>query len=434
MVISCWVLLLLVPLLTDKSDNHLQKHLPADASAVIKINNNIIFKRLFFDGIYGGNFSKNEREQLDFESDDAKFPKTGVDWRKQVLIFQENFDQIKATGVLLSLNNPKRFAAFKFEASKTIKFFDGNIGCLFFLPENSTEEHRAHFERIAQEIVNHPHETSQFFTAHPVDEKDELLELFYEGSSKNYIQKLELHTYIDDNSLYFEGVGHKNQALDYACGTFSQLQKPALEPFLEIRAGQLPDSAYAMIDQLTASYALTLPAITSQQLMIYGITIDNVSGSTVFLPQFDGVFRFEDSLNFKAVVDSLSARASVIEVDSPHSLTVGTTRYHFEQRSPYEVVIGISEKPALSQVSEPPLPLMRGNPEATLNIEGEGIIAQFAKMFPPVKYSRKFFHDLSYFEFHTKAMSEERLKISGEMRFPEEKKVSLEVLKLLIKL
>ncbi len=436
MIISSWILLLLIPLFTTESTLHIQKHVPETATSVIKINNNIIFKRLFFDGVYGGNFTQNETQQIDFESSELEFPKTGIDWRQQVILFQESQEQgASVNGVLLSLNNPEQFASFEFGASKPIKYFSDDIGCLIYLPEKSTQEQHEHYERKAQIIINDPHEVPHHFSSNQKAQgKDELLELFYKGSSKNYIQNLQLHTYINDNSLLFEGVGQKNPALQYACGTYSQLQEPARDPFLEIRAGQLPDSVYAIMDQLMSSYAMELPPITSQQLMIYGVQIENVSGSTVFLPQFDGVFRFQDSLNFGILIDTLSTRASLIEVNSSNSISIGTTDYYYEQLSPKEVVIGISKSPVLSQVNEPPLPLMRGNPEATLNIQGEGIIAQFAKMFPPVKYSRKFFHDLSYFEFHTKEVGDNQLKITGEMRFPEEKKVSLEILKLMIKL
>ncbi len=436
MIISSWILLLLIPLFTAESNLNIQKHVPESATSVIKINNNIIFKRLFFDGIYGGNLTQNETQQIDFESNELEFPKTGIDWKQQVVIFQENQDQeASINGVLFSLNNPKQFASFEFGERQPIKYFSDDIGCLIYLPEKSTPEQRAYYERKAQIIINDPHEVPRHFSSsQKAHGKDELLELFYKGSSKHYIQNLQLHTYINGNSLLFEGVGDKNPALHYTCGTYSQLQEPARNPFLEIRAGQLPDSLYAIMDQLMSSYAMELPPITSQQLMIYGVQIENVSGSTVFLPQFDGVFRFQDSLDFGVVIDTMSTRASLIEVNSANTFSIGTTNYHYEQLSPKEVVVGISKNPVLSQVNEPPLPLLRGNPEALLNIQGEGIIAQFAKMFPPVKYSRKFFHDLSYFEFHTREIGENKLKITGEMRFPKKKKVSLEILKLLIKL
>lgn len=433
LVFMLWVVFLLLPLLLNKSDDQLLHHTPEDAYAVVSVNNRKIIERFLFDALYAKGFTVNELEQLDYNQSDIEMPSSGIDLRENIVVFQTDYEKATVTGFIFKLLNHKAFSEYELRGNQEVKYFNEDIGCILLLPEELKDENDVlHFEQYAQNVVTtkRKHLPSENLSG---GDNNRLVNLFYRGHDQTYIQDLELSARIKGSTIYFEGKGKKNDKISYESGTYTQIKSPGIEPYLEIRAGQLPDSVYSYFDVITEKFHIKIPPVTSQQLFFYGFKIDNINGSTAFLPKFDGVFRFADSVDLRTAVDSLCAAEHKIKRENERCVTVGEMHYHFKQQSPFEVVAGITENPELEKINQAPLPLLKGNPAATINFEGDGIIAQIAQMLPPVKYSRKLFNDLEYFEIHTENGENNTLKIKGQMRFPSDQRASLELFKYLMK-
>ena len=432
LIFMMWVAVFMLPLLTNKSSDELLHHTPDNAISVITVNNSEIFERFLFDALYKKGFSSNELDQLAFEKNDMEMPSSGIDLRENIVIFQYQYNESTLTGFLFNLVNKSQFSTFELQGKNEIKFFNDEIGCVLIVPENHEETDRLYFEQYAKSIVMERKEQLPSYLTKTMDD-ERLINLYYKGHESTYIQHLKLSARIEGSSIHFKGEGVKNPNITYESGTFAQIKSAGQNPYLEIRAGQLPDSVYSYFDVVTRNFNVKVPPITSQQIYFYGFVIDNIDGSTAFLPKFDAVFRFKDTIDIARAVDSLCTNESKVQRYSETSVKVGEMIYHFDQRSPFEVIAGISEKLEIEEVNKAPLPLIQGNPAATLNFEGEGIIAQIAQMLPPVKYSKQLFNDLEYFELHTEDGDGETLEIKGEMRFPNNQKASLEIFKFLMK-
>lgn len=427
-----WVVLMILPLLVSKSSDELLHHAPDDAVSIVTVNNREIIERFLFDALYGKGFSTNELEQLDYNKEDFEVPSSGIDLRENVVIFQTSYKKETITGFIFNLMDPQDFSNFNVRDHNEVKYFNEDIGCILMVPERSLKSDRLYFEAFAKKVVNERREQLPDHLTNVMND-EQLVNLFYRGHENTYIQNLELSAKINGSSIFFEGRGDKNPQIKYESGTYTQLKSPGQEPYLEVRAGQLPDSVYSYFDVITRNFHVELPEITSQQIFFYGIMIDNIDGSTAFLPKFDGIFRFKDSVDITVAVDSLIENEKKVHRQTSKTVKIGELDYHFKQLSPMEVAVGITPSLELDKIDKAPLPLIQGNPAATINIEGEGIIAQIAQMLPPVKYSKKLFNDLEYFELHTEEGGDGTLILRGEMRFPEKEKASLELFKYLMK-
>lgn len=428
-----WSSVWIVSLLNTSSDNSLINHLPSGVNTVIKVNNRQIFKRFIFDALYCSELSKNEFDQLKFNKTDVDIPSTGINISQNIFIFQDSWKNESITGFLFKLEDKNKFAVFKIKRSNIVKTFNDELGCILLLPEEVSREATDYFELYAADLLLPNKDKLKAKIALLNSNKNSLFHLFFSGSNDAYVQDLSLETFIDKSTITFEGVGLKNPIISYDSVEHHSMDLPEKELFLEIQAGQLPDSVYGYIDLLLEDFDLELPHIVSQQVFIYGFMIDNLNGSIAFLPKFDGIFRFDNTIDIVNEIDSLTTNFKKVERIDSNKIRIGEINYYFKQITDNEIWIGTTENIVINKVEGAPLPRLRGNPAATLMIEGKGIIAQFAQMLPPVQYSKKLFNDLEYFDLHTELTSDDKIRVTGEMRFKDNKTASIELMKFLMK-
>lgn len=428
-----WSSVWIVSILNTSSDSSLINHLPSGVNTVIKVNNRQIFKRFIFDALYSSELSKNEFDQVKFNKQDVEIPSTGINISQNIFIFQDSWENESITGFLFKLIDKKTFAEFKVNKPNVVKTFNDEVGCILLLPKNASKEAIDYFELYAADILLPNKDKLKAKIALSSSEEKSLFHLFFAGSNQAYVQDLSMEAFIDKSTINFEGIGLKNPTISYDSIQHHSMTSPENELFLEIQAGQLPDSVYGYIDVLLEDFDLRLPHVVSQQLFIYGFMIDNLDGSTAFLPKFDGVFRFNNNLDILDKIDSLSTNNKKVERLASNKIRIGEIVYFFKQITDKEIWIGVTENIEINKVEGAPLPRLRGNPAATLMIEGKGIIAQFAQMLPPVQYSKKLFNDLEYFDIHTELISDDKIRVTGEMRFKDNRTASIELMKFLMK-
>lgn len=428
-----WSSVWIVSLLNTASDNSLIKHLPSGVNTVVKVNNRQIFKRIIFDALYSSDLSKNEFDQLRFNKEDIEIPNTGISFSQNIFIFQDSWKNESITGFLFKLEDKKAFANYQINKPNSVKTFNDEVGCILLLPKNASQEVLRYYELYAADLlIPNKNKLKAKIALSNSDEKS-LLHLFFAGSDQAYVQDLNVQAFINKSTINFEGVGLKNPTISYDSVEHFSMVSSEKELFLEVQAGQLPDSVYGYIDILLEDIDLNIPHVVSQQLFIYGFMIDNLDGSTAFLPNFDGVFRFEKSIDIVDEIDSLSTNNSKVQRIAHNKIRIGEIDYYFKQLTNKEIWIGVTKDMAINKIKGAPLPKLRGNPAAILMIEGKGIIAQFAQMLPPVQYSKKLFNDLEYFDIHTEMVSDDEIQVTGEMRFKDNKTASIELMKFLMK-
>lgn len=423
----------IVSIVNSSSDNSLVNHLPSGVNTVIKVNNRQIFKRFLFDALYASELSVNEFDQLKFNKEDIELPSTGISLSQNIFIFQDKWEQVSITGFIFNLSDINAFADFELKRPNVIKTFKDDVGCILLLPEKAPDEAFNYFELYAADLLLPNKDKLKAKIALSNSQDESLFHLFFAGSNQAYVQDLSVEAFIDKSTINFDGIGLKNPTVSYDSVEHYSMVSSEREQFLEIQAGQLPDSVYGYIDVILEDFNLELPHVVSQQLFIYGFMIDNLDGSTAFLPKFDGIFRFDENIDIVDEIDSLSFNNTKVERLASNKIRIGEIDYYFKQLADKEIWIGVTKDMAIEETEGAPLPRLRGNPAATLMIEGKGIIAQFAQMLPPVQYSKKLFNDLEYFDIHTELTAEDKIRVTGEMRFKENKTASMELLKFMMK-
>lgn len=428
-----WSSLVIVSLFNTTSESTLANHLPSGVNTVIKVKNKHIFKRFLFDALYSSDLSKNEFEQLKFQKKDTKIPNSGIKLSQDIYLFQDSWKNQGITGFLFKISDKKDFSNFQSDQENIIKTFNDEVGCIIIIPKNSSQETLRYFELYAADLLIPSKDKLKAKLALKQTDEESLIHLFFAGSDQAYVQDLSLEASIDKSSIYFEGKGSKNPTITYDSVFHHTMEFPKEKLFLEVQVGQLPDSVYGFIDNLLEEFNIVLPNIASQQVFIYGFLIDNIDGTTAFLPKFDGVFRFTQKVDLADQIDSLILNDSKVKRIQPGKIRIGTIDYHFKQINNKEIWIGVSQNIIIKEGDGAPLPRLTGNPGAILEIEGKGIIAQFAQMLPQVQYSKKLFSDLEYFSIYTELVSEDQIKVSGEMRFKNNKSASIELMKFLMR-
>jgi hypothetical protein len=423
-----WSSVWIVSVVNSASDNSLVNHLPSGVSSVIKVNNRQIFKRFLFDALYASELSTNEFDQLKYNKEDVEIPTTGISLSQNIFVFQDKWEDVSITGFIFNLSDKNAFADFQLKRPNAIKTFNDKVGCIILLPKKVEQDAINYFELYAADLLLPNKDKLKAKIALSNSKEESLFHLFFAGSNQAYVQDLSLQAFISKSTINFEGIGLKNPIISYDSVEHYSMVSSEKEQFLEIQAGQLPDSVYSYIDVVLEDFDLKLPHIVSQQLFIYGFMIDNLDGSTAFLPKFDGIFRFDKNIDLVDEIDSLSTNNKKVERLTPNKIRIGEIDYYFKQLTDKEIWIGITENIVIDKVDGAPLPRLRGNPAATLMIEGKGIIAQFAQMLPPVQYSKKLFNDLEYFDIHTELTTEDKIRVTGEMRFKDNKSASIELL------
>ena len=254
------------------------------------------------------------------------------------------------------------------------------------------------------------------------------MRLNYKGNKHTYIQDLELDIQFNNEKVSLNGVGKKNQGLNFSVEKYHMLKTPN-RPFLEFQSGKLPDSIYKFFKLIFDEVNIDVPEVTSQQMMIYGSSIQNIDGSIAYLPKLDWILRFDTIVNIDDQLSSIDSSTYNMQVINKKVIEIGGTTYYYKQISDHEIFIGVTESPEIELRQTQILPFMKGNPSVVLEVEGEGIIAQIFNVMPQVKYTKLFMENISYFDIHTIDGKDDDLIIEGEVKLKDGKMMTVELVK-----
>mgnify|MGYP001034686242 FL=1 len=431
-MVTLWVVLMIVSFTSSDQRNKLASYIPDSSKAVLNIQNRKIINRVFFDILFDENTSVQQIKEFNLDQQDFNSGSKGINLLQNIVVFQTEFDEETITGFLFELTDSSSFSEFHLKKANEAKYFNDEVGCILLASQHLIEAKRKKLEDYAKDIISRKQSGSLAISLSE-PKKDEVLSFNFIGDNQDYFKDFTMEVLLKDSSISFNGVGKKNQLVEYNRLTDHEFSSPEKNPFVEINLGETSDNIQRFIADLLSNYKVQLPIITAQQIIYYGFYIDDINGSPAFLPQFDGIFHFKDIVDFNLILDSLTANDQRVKRKDSTGFSIGSVLYNVKQLAPDEVAIFTSIDPAIQKVSSPPLPSLSGNPSAVLNFDGTGFIAQMARMVPPVKNARIFLEDLSTFDFGMSPGEDEQIVFKGELRFKDNKNPTLEIINFLMK-
>lgn len=408
----------------------LHHHIPSGASLAVKINNSNLLHRFFFDFLYKGKLTNKDIKKLNYRANKVTPPQTGIAIDKNIIAFYEDWKEYDIIGFIFEVNDVSVYADFVKDEPNYIKSYNDEIGCIVIIPDSLDVEQRELLEFYAQDLTikkNNPNPTR---IALSKSSPKSLFHAFFDGTSSGLTQNMNIEVFVEENKLLLEGVGTTNPILTGKKQTHHYLKAPSTEDYLELNLGKLPDTLGHYFDKVLKSVSVRLPEITSQQILLYGFKILNIDGKMFVLPEFDGIFRFNENIAFKDEIQALNHYAFK---PGSGSYEVEDVTYHYQQVDSNEIYVGLNPSPDFHEKQGEVLFSVSGFPASAFNIKGEGIIARIAQLVPPVQHTKHLFNSLDHFELYTELGANDTLKVSGSMVFPEDKTASIELLKFLLK-
>lgn len=413
-----------------KPEQKLHHHVPSGASLVLKVNNNNLIRRFFFDLIYKGKLTTKDIKQLNYRTNDVETPKTGIAINKDIIAFYEDWKDYDIVGFIFEVDKPAVFGNFLKEETNFIKAYNDGVGSIIIIPESLNEDQRQLLEFYARDLVvknTNPNPTRIALSNSSVSS---LFHLFFEGSSAGLTQNINLEVFVSENKILVEGVGLTNPLMYSSEMKHHFLEQPATEDYLELNIGRLPDTLDHYLNKVLKNVSVELPEIASQQIQLYGFKILNIKGNMFVLPEFDGVFRFNENITLNNEIQAFNHYAFKPGIDS---YEVEDVTYHYKQIDSNEIYVGLNSTPAFIEKEGDVLFSISGKPESALNFKGTGIIAKIAQLVPPVQHSKHLLSSLDHFEITTEHIAADSIKVNGSMIFPEDNVASIELLKFLLK-
>jgi len=432
-LIVLWLNYLLVGFFLRDNTNNLHNFIPVDANISLRINNDVLIRRMLYDLFYQSSFEDKELQILTFQGESATLPALGIDVTKEIVLFYEDWNDKSIIGWLFHISNIEDFEKHSFDNPSIIKSHSGNLGCAVILSSDPTPEEATLFVQYANDLLIPTKDMSQTKRFFSKDPKKSLLQCFFEGEKGGFLQKTGIDISFENEKLLIEGTGKKNPLIDYTVDSLHYITEPKINDHLEIKAGELPDTIRKYVNYLLENANLQLPMITSQHLLMYGVEIDNIKGSMAILPKFDAIFRFDKEFSFQDILSNISTIDKNLIHEGKNSFSMGTVKYYIQQVSEKEIYIGIHDQPSLRKKADPHFFQLSGNLSSLFMIEGTGIIAQIAQLMPEVQNSKTFFSSVDEFNIYAMLDENNEIQIKGTMTFPEEKMASLEFFNYLIR-
>jgi len=415
-----WITAVFLTVSFPVKNESLKQFLPDEVEVIVSLNTEQLIKTFLFDALYKSEFNSKDIKQLEKATQSKRSESNGIMYNGEVVFFYDIWRNIPIQGLLFNLSNHKAFQDFSPEGKNIIKASNGKQGMILTLKKDADEELIQYAQSFADRFSNKK--------GHGDLVQSEMMRLNYKGNKHTYIQDLELDIQFNNEKVSLNGVGKKNQGLNFSVEKYHMLKTPN-RPFLEFQSGKLPDSIYKFFKLIFDEVNIDVPEVTSQQMMIYGSSIQNIDGSIAYLPKLDWILRFDTIVNIDDQLSTIDSSTYNMQVINKKVIEIGGIPYYYKQISDHEIFIGVTESPEIELRQTQILPFIKGNPSVVLEVEGKGIIAQIFNVMPQVKYTKLFMENISYFDIHTFNGEADDLIIEGEVKLKDGKMMTVELVK-----
>jgi len=413
--------------LTTKEKQLLHQYIPSSVNVALKINNKNLIHRLGFDFL----FFIDETPWKETKKDPpTPPPSTGIDIQQEIVLFLDYFPNEPFLGALVHVLNEEKFLDFIASQPSVIGNVHNQIGCLLLVPEKADSSAISYFNKYANDATlknkDRTKTKSGLANSHPKS----IFHAFIEGQENGLVQDLNFQGFLEHNKVRFTGIGKKNPVIDLVNTPKHFIYETEQNHALEIRAGKLADTVQGFLQRVLFNNEFEFPEISTQHYFFYGFDLAQVSNRTIFLPRFDGVFHFKDSLP-KKFLNTYPKK--IIGSSSSTQISIGTSNYYIYTLNEKEVYIGKTQHPKLVYYTPENYISIHGDLSAILLLEGDGFMAQVANALPPVKNARTFLNSIQNFYLSTLFEESGDVQLESQFIFEQNKTASLEVMKFLMR-
>jgi hypothetical protein len=428
-----WGLLILAKTLLKTNENNNLNYLPENVSFAVRLDGRELAEKTLFSV-----FIESKDEQVlgmiqkllkEKTSEKSEFRNLGIDYLSDILIFKMSLENRQVSGMLFNVSNLGLFkkglhdtqVAFACNEDVGVVLFDDNVRPIGLDRLNVYADRilRKPSSTIADlEIVHH--QSGTFF------------EIYSNGSLFNdngIIERSDIHFGLSDRMLFLNGKMKlpisRSQKLNY-------LQKTLLPDGFHLSCSQLPQVLNDSLKSCLHNYDCKIPDIRSLSLNFLGTKIINHSSGFFVVPQMELYIKTATPFNITNFISNKKLNKSFdYQIDSS-SIRFQNERLYFNQLSPTEIYIGISENPNWKNNKEKEFIVVKGNVKPLLKIEGGGLMISFLEMIPGFRASKELSEHIDRFELTVRHSDRSKALIQGKMVFEEPYYPMNEIIKFLL--
>jgi hypothetical protein len=404
--------------------SQLQNHLPAGASAVLKVNNPNIFKRFVYDFLFVSGIDPDDFQNWEVPKSRSELPVFGIDATKEILVFKEDWNNKMLFGAIVYLNNPLNFEEFLTENDAVVGAVGPkNIGIILLLPKVISEPERKIFQQYALDLTVPTRDRFKSRIALSNSPKNTLLHLFYDGGKQSFIQNLDLTMSMSGAEMLFSGIAVRNPIFETPTFVIPLMQRERRQDEMELRLVSFPDTINEVIDGFYEELGITVLEPKYQHIFYRGLTIVDVNNRTKLLPNMD-ILVHADSISFNSGMPLSIGEEKEVEIyNQIYQL------YRYSEKSLY---IGKQVKPAIEEKQLSEVVFIKGNPVALLELTGTSFFVQIIQILPPFRHTKNWLGQMERFEFTGALIGQDRILIEGVVGFHDDQTASYELLKFLL--
>lgn len=426
LLVGLWIVFYTAKFLNVKGTSDLEQFIPKDAQVVVRTNSKSIIKRFLTDVLYKSDFERKTLEKFNLRESNQDFKGFGIDITKHIIFFYEDWREKDVIGILVNLSDVKDFSALG-NNKNIFTATNGKYGCLLYLP-SAKNNNKDVFSIYTEDILKRNRDTSLAkLNLKKFGKSNGHFDVYFSGNQKSKINDLILQLTISNEEILIEGQAKKNPTI--VKDTLPEFfLKTESTNHLAFKIGSLPDTLEYYLSSVLNKIHVNLPKIKSQHIQLYGVGLENVASEMVVQPYFDGIFRFKDTLTLSNKISQITDVNDKIATISVDTIKIGNTNYFLKQLSNKDVFIGVTPNPEIYVEENAPIFYIKGEPEAILNINGNGWIADIARAIPQIRNSNSFFKEIEQFEIEAREGNNLDVTVQGKIAFAKNEQATLKII------
>ena len=414
-----------------KEVNHNEVYIPAESNYALKFEGKEVFKSslhdLFLEHPDAEVFNLL-RKFSKKDSDRMKIKDPGIKYLADILVFNYPTVNGEIFGFIFQLNDAKSFQ------KNILNEVSRNSGgvcnaetgiLLIFTPTNENEVMSTRsLEKKALQFLNHPRKGTILSKIEPTTASFLDVEKLTEAKANSPFGKGKLSLNIAGALLKMDGQFNANSTLPQAAWTL----KP--EGF-HISSSWINQSIQDSIQNQLKKQGFDLPKMKSVAVNYFGVQMGNGG----IIPKMELLLEFDSIVHQSELLAPKKWRKLGFTIskntDYEYALSNGSTQYILLFLDSKTVFIG-QNKNNLQEKQNEFIFRMTGDARYLTKIEGGGLVAMGLNLYPPFKVSKDFLESLTKTDVAIYSKGKNTL-IQGEVSFKEGKSVTVETIRLILK-
>ncbi|SFT41217.1 hypothetical protein SAMN05216474_0417 [Lishizhenia tianjinensis] len=424
-----WISLYVFKEIKAYTPEKLENHLPQDTYFALKVNNKKLLGPVISDIIFKQKLRRKDLIKLDkSEKGDFNDVMKHLFPKNELLLFQEKWNDKFITAILFKPQTPPSEIAEIKDFPYYISFHN-DLACLVISDTNDvefTQEIRQHIDNLlVQDLIKSP-ARSKFVQA---KNKEDQIQVYISGDLESNVQESISAVNLIANKIELRGIGTKNPVKVKQGQKFHYIKEDT--SLVNTVTGELPDTLNYYFTSSLKMLGIPSTNIVSTQFHYKGVKLKTDHTQLKLLPEYNGVFRFEDSLR----VEDFQTKGITVDefgkMEFPPLKVLGEYFYVLHL-SANELYIGMDENPEIISTPKPKEFELKGDIKDLLTVDTDPFMLGILNNFPLYKNSRTLLDNVEHFEICAHEVENNQLRIEGELRFKNQQEASVQLVKYLL--